>query len=96
MGGARVSRAGRVRYGSGDWPASGPSGRVRGSAGTSVASRPRRWSSSSSCSVRRGQLILGPVKTRAGNRELPLIGLAKNALAARRQAQDTDRANLGR
>jgi hypothetical protein len=31
-----------------------------------------------------GQLILGPVKTRAGNRELPLIGLAKNALAARR------------
>ena len=34
-----------------------------------------------------GQLILGPVKTRAGNRELPLIGLAKNALTGRRQAQ---------
>ena len=32
----------------------------------------------------------------AQSRELPLIGLAKNALAARRQAQDTDRANLGR
>ena len=43
-----------------------------------------------------GQLILGPVKTRAGNRDLPLIGLAKDALSARRQAQDTDRANLGR
>ena len=43
-----------------------------------------------------GQLILGPVKTRAGNRDLPLIGLAKDALAARRHAQDTDRANLGR
>ena len=34
-----------------------------------------------------GQLILGPVKTRAGNRELPLIGLAKNELTGRRQAQ---------
>ena len=43
-----------------------------------------------------GELILGPVKTRAGNRDLPLIGLAKDALAARRHAQDADRANLGR
>jgi integrase len=43
-----------------------------------------------------GQLIVGPVKTRARNRDLPLLGLAKAALDARRQAQDTDRANLGR
>jgi integrase len=27
-----------------------------------------------------GQLHIGPVKTRAGSRDLPLIGLAKDAL----------------
>jgi integrase len=43
-----------------------------------------------------GQLHIGPVKTRAGSRDLPLIGLAKDALAARRQVQDADRASLGR
>ena len=37
-------------------PASGPSGRVRGSSGSSVVSRPRLRSSSSSCSVRRAVL----------------------------------------
>jgi hypothetical protein len=43
----------RVRYDTDDRPATGPSGRARGSAGSSVASRPRRSSSSSSCSIRR-------------------------------------------
>ena len=43
-----------------------------------------------------GQLHIGPVKTRAGSRDLPLIGLAKDALGTRRQAQDADRASLGR
>ena len=43
-----------------------------------------------------GQLLIGPVKTRAGNRDLPLIGIAEDALAARRAAQDQDRARLGR
>jgi hypothetical protein len=43
-----------------------------------------------------GQLYIGPVKTRAGSRDLPLIGLAKDALIARRQAQEADRARLGR
>ena len=38
-----------------------------------------------------GQLHIGPVKTHAGSRDLPLIGLANNALAVRRQAQDADR-----
>jgi integrase len=47
------------------------------------------------CNIQ-GQLHIGPVKTRAGNRDLPLIGLAKDALAARHQAQDADRASLGR
>ena len=32
-----------------------------------------------------GELYIGPVKTRAGNRDLPLIGLAKDALAGRRR-----------
>lgn len=43
-----------------------------------------------------GQLHIGPVKPRAGNRDLPLIGLAKAALAVRRERQESDRANLGR
>jgi integrase len=43
-----------------------------------------------------GQLQIGPVKTRAGSRDLPLIGLANDALAARREAQQADRARIGR
>jgi len=42
-----------------------------------------------------GQLQIGPVKTRAGNRDLPLIGLARLALTARQAQQGADRANLG-
>ena len=34
-----------------------------------------------------GQLQIGPVKTRAGNRDLPLIGLARLALTARQAQQ---------
>jgi integrase len=43
-----------------------------------------------------GELHIGPVKTRAGNRDLPLLGLAKDALAARREAQEADHARLGK
>jgi integrase len=43
-----------------------------------------------------GELYIGPVKTRAGNRDVPLIGLARDALLARRRVQDSDRAQLGR
>ena len=39
-----------------------------------------------------GQLQIGPVKTRAGNRDLPLIGLARIALTARQAQQEADRA----
>lgn len=42
-----------------------------------------------------GQLHVGPVKTRAGSRDLPLLGLARIALATRQDQQDADRANLG-
>src|SRR5215472_824001 len=42
------------------------------------------------------ELHISPVKTRAGNRDLPRIGLAQNALAARREAPAADRASLGR
>jgi integrase len=42
-----------------------------------------------------GELHIGPVKTRAGNRDLPLLGLAQDALVLRKQHQDRDRANLG-
>ena len=42
------------------------------------------------------ELHISPVKTRAGNRDLPRIGLAQNALAARREAPATDRASPGR
>lgn len=43
----------------------------------------------------RGDLHIGPVKTRAGSRDLPLLGLARNALTRRRDRQEADRANLG-
>jgi integrase len=43
-----------------------------------------------------GQLYIGPVKTRAGSRDLPLIGLAKDALTARGETQEADHARLGR
>jgi integrase len=42
-----------------------------------------------------GQLKIGPVKTRAGSRDLPLIGLTRIALAARQAQQEADRADLG-
>lgn len=42
-----------------------------------------------------GQLHVGPVKTRAGSRDLPLLGLAARALADRREAQQHDRERLG-
>ena len=43
----------------------------------------------------KGQLHFGPVKTRAGNRDLPLLGLAARALADRHEAQQHDRERLG-
>lgn len=43
----------------------------------------------------KGRLHFGPVKTRAGSRDLPLLGLAAQALADRREAQEHDRARLG-
>jgi integrase len=42
-----------------------------------------------------GQLHIGPVKTRAGSRDLPLIGLARHALTARKEQQAADRLKLG-
>ena len=42
-----------------------------------------------------GQLRIGPVKTRAGSRDLPLIGLARGALLARKEQQEADRMKLG-
>jgi integrase len=42
-----------------------------------------------------GELHIGPVKTRAGARNLPLLGLASDALTARRVCQDADRTSLG-
>lgn len=42
-----------------------------------------------------GELHIGPVKTRAGARDLPLLGLASASLTARRTAQDADRNRLG-
>ncbi|MFY9891732.1 MAG: site-specific integrase [Streptosporangiaceae bacterium] len=42
-----------------------------------------------------GELHIGPVKTRVGARDLPLLGLASAALTARRTAQDADRTRLG-
>jgi integrase len=43
-----------------------------------------------------GELHIGPVKTRAGKRDLPLLGLAQDALTLRIQEQSADCANLGR
>src|SRR5262249_35066719 len=42
-----------------------------------------------------GQLRVGPVKTRAGSRDLPLLGLARRALAARKKQQEADQMKLG-
>ena len=42
-----------------------------------------------------GELHLGPVKTRAGRRDLPLLGLTKDALRIRQTQQAADRARLG-
>lgn len=44
----------------------------------------------------RGSLRTGPVKTRAGNRELPISGLAREALFMRLQRQAADREAFGR
>jgi integrase len=43
-----------------------------------------------------GQLLQGPVKTRAGNRDLPIPDLACNALLARQRQQDADKQAFGR
>jgi integrase len=43
-----------------------------------------------------GSLRTGPVKTRAGNRELPIPGLAREALLIRQQQQAADRQAFGR
>jgi integrase len=43
-----------------------------------------------------GSLQAGPVKTRAGNRDLPILPLACQALVARQQKQEADREAFGR
>jgi excisionase family DNA binding protein len=43
-----------------------------------------------------GSLRTGPVKTRAGNRDLPIPGLAREALLIRQQKQAADREAFGR
>jgi len=43
-----------------------------------------------------GELHIGPVKTKAGNRDLPLLSLVISPLEICRHEQDQDRANLGR
>jgi len=43
-----------------------------------------------------GELRIGPVKTAAGRRDLPLLALASEVLVIRRDAQAADRAELGR
>jgi integrase len=42
-----------------------------------------------------GELHRGPVKTRAGRRDLPLLGLTKDALRIRHTQQSADWARLG-
>jgi integrase len=42
-----------------------------------------------------GQLILGPVKTRAGQREMPLLDLVREALEGRAAQQAAHRADMG-
>jgi len=43
-----------------------------------------------------GSLRTGPVKTRAGNRDLPIVALARSALLVRQQKQAADREVFGR
>ena len=43
-----------------------------------------------------GELRIGPVKTNAGRRDLPLLSLATDMFAMRRDAQAADREELGR
>ncbi len=43
----------------------------------------------------RGQLLLGPVKTRAGKRDMPLLDLACDALAGQAALQAIHRADMG-
>jgi len=43
-----------------------------------------------------GELRLGPIKTSAGRRDLPLLPIASDALVMRRETQATDRDALGR
>jgi integrase len=43
-----------------------------------------------------GSLQAGPVKTKAGNRDLPIPGLARAALLARQEQQVSDRLTFGR
>lgn len=43
----------------------------------------------------RGQLYLGPVKSRAGQRELPILSLARQALEDQRARQAGYRADMG-
>jgi integrase len=43
-----------------------------------------------------GELRVGPVKTNAGKRDLPMLPLAVDVLGIRHQAQAADRAELGR
>ena len=43
----------------------------------------------------KGKLLIGPVKTRAGKRDLPLLGLASDALMIRRGTQFLNCERLG-
>ncbi len=62
-----------------------------------------RWSDIDGGTVRvrqqvqriKGELLIGPVKTRAGKRDLPLLGLAADALMIRRGTQFLDCERLG-
>ena len=44
----------------------------------------------------KGRLWIGPVKTAAARRDLPLLKFASDVLVIRRDAQESDRAELGR
>lgn len=44
----------------------------------------------------RGELILGPIKTSAGRRKLPLLGFTRDVLKRRQKAQAAHRERLGR
>jgi integrase len=62
-----------------------------------------RWSDIDGSTIRvrqqvqriKGELLIGPVKTRAGKRDLPLLGLADNALMIRRGTQFLDAERFG-